>query len=138
MDDDEDTREILSHLLESEGFFVLAAGSGAEALQMARQPGVAAILLDLMMPGTDGFAVCRALKSRVETAEIPVIIVTARNDIDTRAEALRLGVADFLVKPVSRLQLVNVVAAQLEIIRRARATDFALRRLGDTIGRRRK
>jgi DNA-binding response OmpR family regulator len=85
--------------------------------------------MDLMMPEMDGFDVCRALKARRETAEIPVIMVTARDDVDARAEAMRLGVSDFLAKPVTGRQLVNAITAQLDMLAASRATDDALSRL---------
>jgi two-component system, cell cycle response regulator len=129
VDDDPDTLAILGHLLRREGFDALMAKSGAECLRIVGEQNVEVILLDLMMPEMDGFEVCRKLKSTPATAEIPVILVTARDDIDARTEAIRLGVSDFLAKPVTRLQLVNRIAAQLEMIAAARAADAALEEL---------
>ena len=68
------------------------------------------ILLDLMMPEMDGFQVCRKLKENPSTAEIPVIMITARDDLDARAEGMRLGVSDFLAKPVERAVLAAMLA----------------------------
>jgi len=87
------------------------------------------ILLDLMMPGMDGFQVCRKLKEDPATAEIPVIMITARDDLDARAEGMRLGVSDFLAKPVFRCQLANRIRAQLDMVATARANDATLHRL---------
>ncbi len=129
VDDDADTLAILSHHLRREGFVAIQANSGANCLRMVRENEVDIILLDLMMPEMDGFDVCRALKAQAATADIPIIMVSARDDIDARAEAMRLGVDGFLAKPVTRLQLVNTIAAQLEMIAGARATDAALTRL---------
>ncbi len=128
VDDDADTLAILSHQLRREGFEAIAADSGASCLRMINEHQIDVILLDLMMPGMDGFEVCRALKAHAETAEIPVVMVTARDDIDARAEAMRLGVSDFLAKPVSRAQLVSTITAQLEQIAATRAADAALKR----------
>ncbi len=129
VDDDPDTVTILSRHLRREGFFAVEANSGAECLKLAAESRIDVILLDLMMPEMDGFEVCRALKSKRETAEIPIVMVTARDDIDARAEAMRLGVSDFLAKPVNRRQLVNTIIAQLDMIAAARAADDALSRL---------
>ena len=129
VDDDADTLAILSHHLKREGFVALEAASGAACLRIVRENQVDVILLDLMMPEMDGFDVCRALKAEAVTADIPIIMVTARDDIDARAEAMRLGVDDFLAKPVTRRQLVDTITAQLEMIAAARATDAALKRL---------
>jgi DNA-binding response OmpR family regulator len=129
VDDDPDTVAVLSGYLVREGFVALEALSGADCLRIAQDDDtVDVILLDLMMPQMDGFAVVRALKNSLATAEIPIIMVTARDDIDARAEGMRLGVSDFLVKPVLRRQLANRIRAQLEMIATARATQAALNR----------
>ena len=98
-------------------------------LQLGRENHVDVILLDLMMPEMDGFQVCRALKTDPATAEIPVIMITARDDLDARAEGMRLGVSDFLAKPVFRRQLANRIRAQLDTIATARANDATLHQL---------
>jgi DNA-binding response OmpR family regulator len=128
VDDDPDTVTILSRYLAREGFVPIEAASGTECLKLVRENDVDVILLDLMMPGMDGFAVLRALKNQSDTAEIPVIMVTARDDIDSRAEGMRLGVSDFLAKPVFRKQLAHRINAQLEMLATSRATEDALSR----------
>ena len=128
VDDDPDTVAVLSGYLVREGFAAVGAFSGADCLRMVQEDAVDVILLDLMMPQMDGFAVVRALKNRAATAEIPIIMVTARDDIDARAEGMRLGVSDFLSKPVLRHQLANRIRAQLEMIAAARATQDTLSR----------
>ena len=82
-----------------------------------------------MMPGMDGFEVVRALRDDLETAEIPIIMLTARDDLDARAEGMRLGVSDFLAKPVLRRQLASRVRAQLEVVETARNATAAMDRL---------
>jgi DNA-binding response OmpR family regulator len=129
VDDDPDTVLILARHLQREGFAALQAISGAECLRLVLENRVDVILLDLMMPGMDGFQVCRALKENPKTAEIPVIMITARDDVDARAEGMRLGVSDFLAKPVFRRQLANRIRAQLEVSAAARATEAALNNL---------
>lgn len=129
VDDDPDTVVILARHLQREGFVALQAVSGPECLQLARENPVDVILLDLMMPEMDGFEVCRKLKEDPATAEIPVIMITARDDLDARAEGMRLGVSDFLAKPVFRRQLGNRIRAQLEMAADARANEITLRQL---------
>jgi PleD family two-component response regulator len=91
---------------------------------MVHENEVDVILLDLMMPEMDGFQVVKALRGDPVTAEIPIIMITARDDLDARAEGMRLGVSDFLAKPVFRRQLASRVRAQLEVVETARnATD---------------
>lgn len=130
VDDDPDTVAILSHYLQREGFHSVEANSGAECLRLLAANPVDVILLDLMMPEMDGFEVCRALKRSPATAEIPIIMITARDDLDARAEGIRLGVSDFLAKPVYRKQLGNRIRAQLDIVTTGRVTSMTLDRIG--------
>jgi DNA-binding response OmpR family regulator len=124
VDDDQDTVAILARHLEREGFVPIEANSGAQCLKMVHENEVDVILLDLMMPEMDGFQVVKALRDDPLTAEIPIIMITARDDLDARAEGMRLGVSDFLAKPVFRRQLASRVRAQLEVVETARnATD---------------
>jgi DNA-binding response OmpR family regulator len=124
VDDDQDTVAILARHLEREGFVPIEANSGAQCLKMVHENEVDVILLDLMMPEMDGFQVVKALRDDPLTAEIPIIMITARDDLDARAEGMRLGVSDFLAKPVFRRQLASRVRAQLEVVATARnATD---------------
>ncbi len=129
VDDDADTVSILARHLQREGFVAIEAVSGAECVRLAHENPVDVILLDLMMPEMDGFQVCRKLKEDPSTAEIPVIMITARDDLDARAEGMRLGVSDFLAKPVFRRQLANRIRAQLDMVATARANEAALHRL---------
>ncbi len=129
VDDDADTVAILAHHLQREGFVPVEAVSGAECIRLAHENPVDVILLDLMMPEMDGFQVCRKLKEDPATAEIPVIMITARDDLDARAEGMRLGVSDFLAKPVFRRQLANRIRAQLNMAATARANEAALHQL---------
>jgi DNA-binding response OmpR family regulator len=129
VDDDPDTVAVLAGYLTREGFVAIEAFSGTECLRMAPHSDVDVILLDLMMPEMDGFAVVRVLRNSPATAEIPIIMVTARDDIEARAEGMRLGVSDFLTKPVLRIQLANRIRAQLEMVATGRATRETLSRL---------
>jgi len=129
VDDDPDTVSILARHLQREGFAAIEAISGAECLRLVHEHRIDVILLDLMMPEMDGFQVCRSLKQGPATAEIPVIMITARDDLDARAEGMRLGVSDFLAKPVFRRQLANRIRAQLDMLATGRATEAALSNL---------
>jgi len=129
VDDDADTVTILARYLQREGFATVEAMSGLQCLKLVGVFKVDVILLDLMMPDMDGFEVVRALKSNPATAEIPIILITARDDIDARSEGMRVGVADFLAKPVFRRQLANRIKAQLDTIATARSIEEALSRI---------
>lgn len=97
IDDDAATRDLLSRFLRREGFAVRCAQDGAEGLAMARQLRPVAILLDVMMPRMDGWAVLSALKADAELAETPVVMVTV---VQERGLAFSLGAVDYLNKPV--------------------------------------
>ena len=129
VDDDKDTVTILARHLQREGFVPIEANSGAQCLKLVHENEVDVILLDLMMPDMDGFQVIKALKDSAETADIPIIMITARDDMDARAEGMRLGVSDFLAKPVFRRQLASRVRAQLEVVETARDAAAATDRL---------
>jgi len=129
VDDDPDTLLILVRYIRREGLAAIAASSGAECLSLARQHRADVILLDLMMPDMDGFAVCRALRADPATAEIPVIMLTARNDVETRAEGMELGVSDFIAKPVVRRELAERIHAQLAMLAAGQANFATLRQL---------
>ena len=129
VDDDQDTVAILARHLQREGFVPIEASSGAQCLKLVHENEVDVILLDLMMPGMDGFEVVRVLKNDPITAEIPIIMITARDDLDARAEGMRLGVSDFLAKPVFRRQLATRVRAQLEVVETARKAIDAISRV---------
>jgi len=107
VDDDPDTASILLRHLAREGFDALEAKSGAECLGLVQHRHIDAILLDLMLPDMNGFQICRALKSDPTSAGIPIIVVSARDDDEARAELISLGITDFLSKPISREQLGN-------------------------------
>ena len=103
VDDDRATRELITRGLEKEGFRVLAAASGEEALRLAREKRPEVISLDVLMPGMDGWTVLRSLKSDPLTASIPVVMVSMLDDRDI---GHALGAADYLTKPVDREKLV--------------------------------
>ena len=121
VDDDRDSREIAARLLEKAGYRTLRAPSGAEALRLVDVERVDLILLDVMMPEMDGFAVCEALQARGK--RVPVILLTAKDDMDTRLEGMHHGVSEFLTKPINKVELFARVRAQLHILDLARQLE---------------
>jgi len=98
-------------------------------LRLVREKEVDVILLDLMMPDMDGFQICKVLKEHPSTAEIPIILISARDDIEARAESMSLGVGDFLAKPISRRQLAASIRGQIEVVATERKTTATLSRI---------
>ncbi|WAR44427.1 response regulator [Methylomonas rapida] len=102
VDDDHWSRELLKTMLAVDGYVIDSAESGYAALAKVAVDVPDLILLDLMMPGIDGFEVVKRLKAVPDTHGIPVIMVTALDDAGSRARLLSAGVADVINKPVDR------------------------------------
>jgi two-component system, cell cycle sensor histidine kinase and response regulator CckA len=105
VDDEPKALMLLRNVIEPEGHRVLTAPDGLTALRLAGQERPDAILLDVMMPDTDGFEVCRQLRATPELATIPVILLTALDDRESRLQGLAAGADDFLTKPFDAVEL---------------------------------
>ncbi len=105
IEDAEDIRELLSFNLGKEGYKVLEASTGEQGLKLAQQHLPNLILLDVMLPGKDGYAVCKELATSPRTSGIPVIMLTARGDEVDRIVGFELGAVDYVVKPFSVREL---------------------------------
>ena len=114
VDDDHDSREIAARLLERAGYRTRTAASGKECLRLVGEEHVDLVLLDVMMPEMDGFEVCAAL--RAAGRQVPIILLTAKDDMDTRLEGMHQGVSEFLTKPINKVELYARVRAQLHIL----------------------
>ena len=130
VDDNPDAREILSRSLQKAGYCAITASGGEECLDMVRSLPVDVILLDVMMPGMDGLTCCEELKKIDRAEPIPIILVTARDDVDTRAAGMRLGVSEFITKPVNMTELHNRVRSQLHAREIRRQLEHTSRKLG--------
>ena len=106
VDDEERNRKLLQTLLRAEGYDTMAAENGAEALDLARSDMPDLILLDVMMPGMDGFETVGKLKAEERTRRIPVIMVTSLDDRESKLKALQAGSEEFLSKPIDRSDLI--------------------------------
>lgn len=113
VDDDKDVLELLRYNVEQARFRALCAETGEQALEHARQQIPDLIVLDLMLPDVDGFAVCRALKSDPFTKSIPVIMLTAKGEETDVVSGLELGAVDYVVKPFSPKVLLARIRAAL-------------------------
>ncbi len=111
VDDIEANRRLLKGMLEAKYHHVVEAADGRMAISLAREIQPDVILLDVMMPGLDGYETCLRLKEDPETAHIPVVMVTALNEVDDRVRGLQAGAEDFITKPVDELILTSRIAA---------------------------
>ena len=112
-------REVLAYNLEAEGFRVLKAENGEEALLLVEEDAPDIIVLDWMMPNLSGIEVCRRLKTRPETRGIPIIMLSARSEEVDKVRGLETGADDYVVKPYSVIELMARVRAQLRRFRAA-------------------
>ena len=117
-------REVLSYNLEAEGFRVVKAADGDEALLQVEEQSPDVIVLDWMLPGVSGIEVCRRIKMRSELRRIPVIMLSARSEEVDRVRGLETGADDYVVKPYSVIELMARVRSQL---RRARPSTVGER-----------
>ncbi len=109
-DDNADIRDILSTFAEGAGFETATAADGKEALALALRGDVSLLLLDVMMPGLDGFEVCREIR---KVSDLPIIMITARGEDYDRIMGLELGADDYVVKPFSPAEVMARVKAVL-------------------------
>lgn len=125
VEDDVDILQLVDHNLKSADFHVLTAQDGYEALSLAKKHLPQLVILDLMLPGLDGFEVCKELKRSPTTKNIPVLMLTARGEEVDRIVGLELGADDYVVKPFSPRELVLRVRA---ILRRFSPEESAVTR----------
>ena len=123
VEDDRALAELLVFHLEREDFEVARTGDGEEALLMAREEVPDLILLDWMIEGVSGIEVCRRLRRSTETANVPVIMLTARGEEADRIRGLETGADDYITKPFSPRELVARVGAVLRRVRPALAGE---------------
>ncbi|MEZ6232972.1 MAG: response regulator [Phycisphaerales bacterium] len=132
VDDNEQNLELLQAYLEDLGCGVVVARDGQEALDQVEKRSPDLVLLDVMMPRMSGFQACARIKGNPATREIPVLMVTALNEVGDVERAVECGADDFLTKPVNRLELLTRVRSQLKIRivkRQLEQTMAELRRL---------
>jgi putative two-component system response regulator len=125
VDDSEDTRQVLTELLQQEGYVVRAAADGAAALAVIERDPPDVVLTDVAMPHVDGFELCGRLKSDPATRLIPVVLVTGLRDRADRLTGITVGADDFLMKPFDSAELLARVASLLRLKRVTDDLDYA-------------
>ena len=123
VDDDPDAQKLLSLILSKAGFQTATADNGPEALARLGQALPDLLILDVMMPGMDGFEVLRRVRSNPATAHIPVIMLSAKGEVRDRVMGLRTGADDYIPKPADPLELVARIEAVLARIQRGGAAE---------------
>ena len=116
VDDQPPNVRLLEAILAPRGYDVLTASSGEEALERSRAEDIDLVLLDIVMPGMDGYEVCRRIRDQADTAYLPVVMVTASGD-EQKVKALEAGADDFLTKPINQSELLARVASLARIKR---------------------
>jgi DNA-binding response OmpR family regulator len=112
-DDEQEIRNLLEHFLKGQGYEVVLASDGNQALELAVEENPQLVILDIKMPGLDGLEVCKRLKEKEQTKLIPVIVITGFED--NKMEALDLGADDFVNKPFDMAEISSRVKSALQI-----------------------
>jgi two-component system cell cycle response regulator len=126
VDDNEQNLELLQAYLDEMGGPIRIAHDGLEALESIEKSAPDIILLDIMMPRMSGYQVCEKLKKNPSTRDIPIIMVTALNEVGDVERAVDAGADDFLTKPVNRLELITRVKSLLRVRQLKRDLDAAV------------
>ena len=112
-DDEQEIRNLLDHFLKGQGYEVVLASDGNQALKLAAEENPQVIILDIKMPGLDGLEVCKLLKDKEQTRLIPIIVITGFED--NKMEALNRGADDFVNKPFDMAEIAVRVKSALRI-----------------------
>lgn len=120
IDDVPEIVELVRLILEDQGIVCISSSNAADGMDIARNGSVDLILLDILMPGEDGFALCRKLKSDEATKEIPVIFITGKGDDESIVKGFELGAIDYIPKPFNRYELLSRVQTHLKLVSRTR------------------
>ena len=115
VDDESDFIELLRYNLEGQGFDILTASDGMQALNLARRELPDVVLVDLMLPDIDGFSVCEILRSQPSTSQVPIIVVSALDGEYVRSRGIQTGVACCFKKPVDMKALGESIRSNYEI-----------------------
>jgi len=125
VDDEDSVQKLLAYPLERDGFRVIQARDGQEALDRFAEQHVDLVVLDLMLPQISGWDVCRELRRNPRTARVPIIMATARDEVSDRIVGLEIGADDYLIKPYNPKELIARVHALLRRVNEERQAGSA-------------
>jgi DNA-binding response OmpR family regulator len=131
IDDEAPIRLLCKVNLEAEGIDVLEAGDGVTGLEVARSERPDAILLDVMMPGLDGWNVAEQLLADESTSAIPIIFLTARADLRDRVRGMDAGGLDYITKPFNPLELASIVRQIVDAVERGEREQLRSERIAE-------
>jgi DNA-binding response OmpR family regulator len=131
VDDEAPIRLLCRVNLEAEGIEVLEAADGVSGLELARSERPDAILLDVMMPGLDGWNVAERLLTEEGTSAIPIIFLTARADLRDRVRGMDAGGVDYITKPFNPLELASLVRSVVEAVQRGEREQLRTERIAE-------
>ena len=123
IEDEKDIQDLLQHYLKREGYGVEIAKDGEAGLRKASKERFDLILLDLMLPQVDGLEICRSLRSRPQTADLPIIMITAKAEEADRIVGLELGADDYITKPFSPREVLARVKALFRRVEKPKAKE---------------
>jgi DNA-binding response OmpR family regulator len=109
IEDDPSQLRFLTHIFEREGYEVISSSNGLSGLRKAKDENPSILILDVMLPGLDGFEVCHRLRIEAATASLPIIMMSAKGQDTDKTTALRVGANEFFAKPVDRVVLLNKI-----------------------------
>lgn len=123
VDDDENICELIMLYLEKDGFEVIVANDGLKAIEVFKQTSIDLIVLDIMLPGADGWQVCREIR---KTSQVPIIMLSAKGEIFDKVLGLELGADDYMEKPFDNKELIARIRAVLRrtIVEKERDTEI--------------
>ena len=113
IEDDRSTARLTEYTLQQEGYEVIVVGDGFEGLRLALAEHVDLVVLDIMLPGLDGYELCYRLRQRPETADVPVLMISAKARPEDKETGLKVGADDYLTKPVDPSEILAKVEALL-------------------------
>ncbi|MBF2097729.1 MAG: diguanylate cyclase, partial [Gloeomargaritaceae cyanobacterium C42_A2020_066] len=135
VDDEPESRLILQRLLTRQGYWVETSSNGTQALRLAREQLPELVLLDIMMPELDGYEVCRQLQADEVTRPIPIIFLSALDDVQDKVAGFAVGAVDYITKPFQTREVIARVETHLQLGRHRRGLQAHVRALNEEVQR---